>query len=239
MPLALAEEPELLDAVADTMLQVMVSHQTEAALAEQRSKTASAIETERRRFERDLHDGAQQRLLALRMKLAVAARLPDADRARAGLLLAEMGVDVDAALVELRALAHGIVPPLLAERGLHAALADAAARAPTAVILDLNDVGRCDPAVETAMHFCCTEALQNAAKHAGPAAIVRLSLGRQGDVLTFTVEDDGAGLAAALPSAGAAGGGICWSASPAWAGGSSSAPQRHAATGSWAMCVRP
>lgn len=190
---ALLEEPLLLDAVAGTMLLALVSDQAEAALADARTQSTRAIETERRRFERDLHDGAQQRLLALRMKLGVAERLLDADRTRAAALLGEMGWDIDAALLELRALAHGMVPSLLVERGLQAALADAAAHAPIAVELDVPDVGRCDPGVERAVYFCCTEALQNAIKHAGPSATARLTLRRNDDQLRFNVEDDGGG----------------------------------------------
>lgn len=202
----LLEEPLLLDAVASSMLEALASQQAEAALAEAREQSATAIETERRRLERDLHDGSQQRLLALRMKLSVTSRLVDADPRRAAALLAEMGLDIDAAVLELRTLAHGIVPSLLAERGLQAALSEAAMRAPIPVELDLGDVGRCDPGVERAVYFCCTEALQNAAKHAGPAAKVKLTLRRQGDSLRFSVEDNGFGLGS--PPAAASGHGI-------------------------------
>lgn len=191
---ALLEEPMLLDAVAGSVQAVLESHRIETALAGAQTSTASAVELERRRIERDLHDGAQQRLLALRMKLGVTARVLDHDPRRAAALLGELGADVDAALVELRALAHGIVPPLLVERGLAAALDDAAQRAALPTRTHLEDIGRIDPATERAIYFCCLEALQNAAKHAGQGARATLSLHRQGRSLCFSVEDDGAGL---------------------------------------------
>jgi signal transduction histidine kinase len=103
----------------------------------------------------------------------------------------------------LRLLAHGIVPPLLAEAGLAIALADAADHAAIAVTLDLQETGRVDPAVERAVYFCCVEALQNATKHAGAGATGRMALKREGDTLVFCVEDDGrAGTQALSPHAG-------------------------------------
>lgn len=201
---ALLEEPMLLDAVAGSVQAVLESHRIESALAGAQTSTATAVEQERRRIERDLHDGAQQRLLALRMKLGVTARVLDHDPRRAAALLGELGADVDAAVVELRALAHGIVPPLLVERGLAAALRDVAQRAPMPTRTDLQEIGRIDPAIERAVYFCCLEALQNAAKHAGTGAQAVLSLHGDDDALVFSVADDGAG---AVP-------GASWSAPP-------------------------
>jgi signal transduction histidine kinase len=197
---ALLEEPLLLDAVASTMQEALRAHHIETALAGERLHAASAAEDERRRIERDLHDGAQQRLLALRMKLAVSQRLIEHDPQRAAALLAEMDADVGAAVTEIRALAHGMVPPLLAERGLAAALADVAAGAAIPVTHELEDIGRIDPAVERAIYFSCVEALQNVAKHAGPGAVARLRLCRRGEAVHFSIEDTGTGSLAASPA---------------------------------------
>ena len=188
---ALLEEPMLLESVASSMQMALESHRLEAEIKAAGARSASAVEAERHRIERDLHDGAQQRLIALRMKLSVTARLLDQDPRRAEAMVQEMGADVEAAMVELRALAHGIAPPLLVERGLAVALTEAAQRTALPTRTRIDEIGRCDPAIESAVYFCCLEALQNAAKHAGPNASVKLSLERDGDVLRFCVEDDG------------------------------------------------
>jgi signal transduction histidine kinase len=202
---ALLEEPMLLEAVAGSVQSVLESHRIESALAGARTSSASAVAQERRRIERDLHDGAQQRLLALRMKLGVTARLLDHDPHRAAALLKELGADVDAAVVELRALAQGIVPPLLVERGLAAALEEAAQRAALPTRTQIEDIGRIDPATEQAVYFCCLEALQNAAKHGGPVATAALHLQRQGDMLHFSIDDQGKSAAGTAMASGGQG----------------------------------
>lgn len=190
---ALLEEPSLVEAVASAMGLALTSHQLATALGTTRTEKAVAVESERRRIERDLHDGAQQRLIALRMKLGVAMRLLDADPGRAAALLRETGPDIDAALMELRNLAHGIAPPLLVEQGLGPALAEVARRFDRVIRLDVKPLGRLEPAVERAVYFCCVEALQNAAKHAGEGATLSLSLRRESRLLHFAVGDDGRG----------------------------------------------
>jgi signal transduction histidine kinase len=200
---ALLEEPMLLDAVTSSMQLALESHRLDLEISASTLREASAVVAERHRIERDLHDGAQQRVIALRMKLSVTARLLLDDPRRAAQLVAELDGDVDALLVELRGLAQGLVPPLLLEQGLGAALREAAHRAAIRTRVEIDDVGRCDPAVELAVYFCCLEALQNAAKHAGPGATARLMLRRHADSLEFSVTDDGLGMAA---TAGAAGG---------------------------------
>ena len=196
---ALLEEPMLLESVASSMQMALESHRLEAEIKAAGARSASAVEAERHRIERDLHDGAQQRLIALRMKLSVTARLLDKDPRQAEAMVQEMGTDVEAAMVELRALAHGIAPPLLVERGLAVALTEAAQRTALPTRTRMEEIGRCDPAIESAVYFCCLEALQNAAKHAGPNASVQLSLDRDGDLLRFCITDDGVTPAATSP----------------------------------------
>ncbi len=200
---ALLDHPELLDAVGASTAIALETNQLEAEVAAARGGLISAVDSERRRIERDLHDGAQQRLIALRMKLSVTARVLDRDTARARALLDELGGDVDAALDEVRALAHGTAPPVLAERGLPDALTAAVRTAPIPVGVDAAGIERYPAAVEAAVYFCCLEGVQNAAKHAGAGASVRIALREEGAALRFTVTDDGPGFDAARVTPGA------------------------------------
>lgn len=173
---ALLDHPELLEALAQSAVIALQTNRLEAEAAAGRAGTIAAVDGERRRIERDLHDGAQQRLIALRMKLAVAERLLDRDEARARILLVEAGGDVDAAFAEMRALAHGIVPPALAEHGLSAAIGAVARVAALPVHVDAPGIPRFPAEVETQAFFVICEALQNAAKHAGEGASVRIEI---------------------------------------------------------------
>jgi signal transduction histidine kinase len=157
-----------------------------------RRRLVAAQDSERRRIERNIHDGAQQQLVALAIKLTLAEGLigsdPDGERE----LLAEMHGDAVSAVEELRDLARGIYPPLLASEGLAAALAVQARRAPVPVSVSADGVGRYPQDVEAAVYFCVLEALQNIAKYAGASqAVIRLAA--PGSELTFEVTDDGAG----------------------------------------------
>jgi signal transduction histidine kinase len=167
----------------------------EAALREterSRARMAAVAEQERRRIERDLHDGAQQRLIALRIGLTVAQELATVDPARCAARLAELGHQLDEALDELRLLAQGICPPLLVDRGLVDAIASAARRSVVPVELRMSDVGRYAPEIETSVYFCILEALQNVAKHARG---VRVEIdGHEPGRLRFEVRDDGTGM---------------------------------------------
>jgi signal transduction histidine kinase len=116
-------------------------------------------------------------------------------------VLGSLGDDVRAAITELRSLAHGIFPPLLMDAGLVEALRVAADRAASEVVVTSDDVRRYPPEVETAVYFCCMEALQNAAKHA-PGASVRLHVAESDGAICFTVDDDGPGPDGALLAAG-------------------------------------
>jgi signal transduction histidine kinase len=157
-----------------------------------RQRIVAAQDEERRRLERNIHDGAQQQLVALAVKarLAEAAIGHDVDRERE--LVAQLGLDATDALENLRELARGIYPPLLADRGLVEALSAQARKSPLAVTVESGRLGRYPRELEAAAYFCCLEALQNAAKYAGVGdAVVRLT--EEDDAVVFVVEDSGAG----------------------------------------------
>jgi signal transduction histidine kinase len=156
-------------------------------------RVAVAGDAERRRIERDLHDGAQQRLMALRLELGLLEEQVRDDPKRASEMLRALRLDLDDAVEELRELAHGLYPPLLASDGLVAALAAAARRSAIPVTIDANAITRAPRSIESAAYFCCLEALQNAAKHAGSEARAAIELRIEGGALTFSVRDDGAG----------------------------------------------
>jgi signal transduction histidine kinase len=160
-----------------------------------RRRLVEAQDAERRRIERNLHDGAQQQLIALAIQLGLLAEsADDPDLIRAA--IPDLKAQLSTALDDLRALARGIYPPLLAEQGLVMALRTQAARSPVPVALEAGQVGRYPQDAESTVYFCTLEALQNVAKHArASAATVRLS-GSAG-TLEFSVSDDGAGFPAA------------------------------------------
>jgi signal transduction histidine kinase len=160
---------------------------------ESRSRIQASADDERRRVERDLHDGAQQRLVALRIKLELAAERIDASDHRSARLIRELGTEVDRALDEIRSLARGIYPSPLADRGLVEALRSAALQAVLpAVVRARNTRERYPRPIESAAYFCCLEAMQNAAKHALRARSIVIELSDNG-VLQFEVTDDGEG----------------------------------------------
>ena len=179
-----------------------IRRQTEQLRAS-RARVVSVGDAERRRIERDLHDGAQQQLVALSVNLRLAQELAGSDPAEATILLEQLGTDVEAALEELRELAHGIYPPFLAERGLAEALSVVAARAPLRTRLEATGIGRYPPEVEATVYFCCLEALQNAGKHAGEAASATIRVREGEGGLLFEVADDGAGFDPAAEMHGA------------------------------------
>ena len=166
-----------------------------------------AQDEERHRIERNLHDGAQQQLVALAMLLPL---VEDAagDPAEIRQLSAQLKEGVHAAIEDLRALARGIYPPLLAEQGLPAALRAQAARSPLPVRVEADSVGRYQRDTEAAVYFCVLEALQNAAKYAR-AGQAEIALADRDGQLEFSVTDDGAGFdTTAVTGTGAAGAGV-------------------------------
>jgi signal transduction histidine kinase len=183
---------------------------SEQILAEQarelrasRARVVAATDRERRRIERDLHDRAQQRLVALSVRLSVVRELIHKDPSQAAGALDALRAEVKAAQAELNLLAQGVYPPVLTEHGLGEALRSAVDRVPNRVELDLGDVGRHPPDLEAAIYFCCAEALQNASKHAGPTAVVRVGLRlTEGGELEFDVADDGCGFEPAMAGRG-------------------------------------
>jgi len=160
-------------------------------LRRSRARIAAAADETRRRLERDLHDGAQQRLSAVAIRLALARGQMDAQPAVAAALLAELDHELIEAIDDLRDLARGIYPPLLGQRGLGEALRAAARRGTSPVTVSCPGVGRYAPEIEAAVYFSCLEAVHNATKHANPSTIEVIL--RQGSRLEFSVVDDGIG----------------------------------------------
>ena len=145
-------------------------------VSESRARIQATADEERRRIERDLHDGAQQRLVALRIQLELEAEEAEPADAERAATLRRLGADVEEAIDEVRSLARGIYPAAL-DRGLADALRAAALRSPLPATVLVTGVGRYSREIETTAYFCCLEALQNAAKHAhgASAAVIELS----------------------------------------------------------------
>ena len=200
--IALALHNARLDSALQASLEALRRQADE--LRASRARIVASADAERRRLERDLHDGAQQRLVGLMIRLEEARELASREPAeeleglRNDLLeqvagLADFKSELQSALDELRDLAHGLYPPLLSAGGLAEALSAATTRAPIPCELSSADVGRYRPDVEAAVYFCCLEALQNAVKHAGKGARVVVSLREEEGRLAFVVGDDGQG----------------------------------------------
>jgi signal transduction histidine kinase len=161
----------------------------------------TAQDEERRRLERNLHDGAQQHLVAIKVKLGLAEMLADRDPDKARATIEQLKGDADEALETLRDLARGIYPPLLADKGLEAALTSQARKATVPVTVDGDGVGRYSQDVEAAVYFSVLEALQNVQKYAhATKATVRMR--EEDGKLRFDVADDGKGFDIATTSKG-------------------------------------
>ena len=207
---ALSEDPELVEAVGAASMLTLENRRLEHdlldsvdALRASQRRLVGAASAERRKIERDLHDGVQQKLVALRIQLELTRDLAherELERRLTGLAAA-----FDEALDDLRSTAHGIYPPLLADEGLDAALREVARRAGVALAVDLEDVGRLSEDRETAIYYCCLEALQNVAKHAGDDTVASLRLWRDRRAVRFSVTDDGVGF---VPRPGTQGAGL-------------------------------
>ncbi|MDQ3677805.1 MAG: histidine kinase [Actinomycetota bacterium] len=162
-------------------------------LRDSRARIVAASDEARRDVERDLHDGAQQRLVLLGLKLTMASARAQSDPAGVTADLEELRTELDAALSELRELAHGIYPTILASEGVAAALREAAQRVAIPTRIDCDGTERYPAELEAAAYFCCLEAMQNSAKHGGGDVRVRVRLTHGSGELAFAVSDDGRG----------------------------------------------
>jgi signal transduction histidine kinase len=181
-----------------------LTEQLRARLAElqaSRLRIVAAQDDQRRRIERDIHDGAQQQLLAIGATLALAESVAGQDTERERALVAQLKTETSGALETLRELARGIYPPLLADQGLATAVRAHASKAAGPVDVSTDGVGRYPADLETAIYFCCVEALQNAARHA-PGSAVRVSLAEDEGQVVFSVTDDGPGFDPATTAGG-------------------------------------
>jgi signal transduction histidine kinase len=203
---ALVDQPELVAAVSRVLGLALENERLEAELRKQlaevtasRERIVTATEEERRRIERDLHDGAQQRLVALAMRLE-AARGTSADaRALIDATTSELGT----AIAEVRNLARGIHPPILTEAGLRAAIDSLAERAPLPIEVDADDQ-RYPEQIEATAYFVAAEALTNVARHAN-ASHARVTIRRENGTLVLEIADDGRGGADAVRGSGLSG----------------------------------
>jgi len=161
-------------------------------LTDTRREAVDSVEAERRRIERDLHDGPQQRLVAIAMTLGMAKQAIHDQPESAAELVDEAHRSAKEAIVEMRHVARGIVPPILADRGLEAALPALAARSAVPVSVDVRDVGRLDPTTEAIAYFVVSEALTNVAKHSG-AERAEVTVSRDEERVRAVVVDDGRG----------------------------------------------
>lgn len=168
-----------------------ISHQA-VRLRASRRHVVTAHDAERRRLERDIHDGAQQNLIALAVRLRVAAMCAAGDPARSLAMVKELRVEVEQARATFAQLARGLRPQLLSEHGLWPALRDHARSLDVAVVITARNARRLQPEVEAAVYFCCVEALQNAAKHAH-AGRIEIDLEMEAGEFIFRVRDDGVG----------------------------------------------
>jgi signal transduction histidine kinase len=167
-----------------------------------RQRLVTAQDEERRRLERNLHDGAQQHLVSIKVKMGVAGMLIRGDPERAREMLGELKSDADAALETLRDLARGIYPPLLADKGLRVALESHARKTTLPVTVEAGMLERYPQDVESAVYFCVLEALQNIQKYAHASEVI-VRVAAAGDMLTFEVVDNGQGFDASTVPPGA------------------------------------
>jgi signal transduction histidine kinase len=182
----------LVDALASQAGAVLRNVRLIEELRASRQRLVAAQDEERRKIERNIHDGAQQQLVALAVKQRLAENLVRQDPDRAAEMLVELQTETAGALDNLRDLARGIYPPLLADKGLTAAIEAQARKAPVPVEVEASGTRRYPQEIEAAVYFCSLEALQNVAKYSGASkAAVRL-IDEEG-WLTFSVADDGVG----------------------------------------------
>jgi signal transduction histidine kinase len=196
---SLSQDPALVQAAASYALSALENDRLVGRLrasleelSQSRARIVAVGDRDRRRIERDLHDGAQQRLVALRVRLGLVAERLDAEAPVSAGAIRELETQVEETIDEVRSFARGIYPSLLAERGLSEALRAAGRSAPLPTIVDAARIGRYAPEIEATVYFSCMEALQNAAKHAHGATGVTITV-THNPHLRFVVSDDGSG----------------------------------------------
>jgi signal transduction histidine kinase len=193
---ALTAQEDRMHVVARLGAVALERTRTSAELRAMRRRLVEVAEQERQRIERNLHDGAQQRLIGMTIRIAMARETIESHPELALSILREFGADVQRALDELRDLAHGLYPAVLVDHGLADALRAAARHSPVPVDVAISPIGRLAPETEAAVYFCCAEALQNAVKHGGPQPRISMGLWHEEDgALAFEVTDDGPGFA--------------------------------------------
>jgi signal transduction histidine kinase len=200
VPITSADELAVLGRAVNEMTERLAAH--DAEMRASRARIVAASDESRRLVERDLHDGAQQYLVLLELKLGLLTKAV-ADDPEASGLAAEIRTDLARALAELRDLAHGIYPAVLESDGLPGALQAAAERSSIPVSVHADGVGRYAQELEAAVYFCCLEALQNASKHAGEGAKASVRLSQTDRQVQFEVKDGGRGYDAASVGASA------------------------------------
>jgi signal transduction histidine kinase len=192
-------------ALTTLCLAAVVGERRRAALelAKSHARIAAAGAQERRRLEGELHDSAQNRLIALMLHLGLARERIEPSVPEAAIVFDRLLQEAEGVGDELRRIAHGISPPLLATHGLAAALRAECLRSGISVQVTAEDIGLSAPHVEQAVYLCCLESIQNAAKHAGDRASVTVRLRREGDELAFSVRDTGCGFDRQVTTSGA------------------------------------
>jgi signal transduction histidine kinase len=188
---ALAEDPELVRAAASATILAVENGNLEGELRDSRARVLAAGDAERRRIERDLHDSTQQRLVSLRIHLALASESIDSSEQR--IMVEQLGSEVEDALDDLRNVARGVYPDVLRQAGVAAALRDVTQQAAIPIAIADHGLRRHRDDLELTVYFCCLEALQNAAKHAGRGAVASVDLVEVDGGVRFTVADDGVG----------------------------------------------
>jgi len=199
---ALLDDRELVEGVGSMVLADWRHERLTAELAramgdleQSRRRIAEAADLERAQIERDIHDGAQQRLVGLRIRIGLAEERLRSNPEAGAQMVRELGFEAEAALDELRALARGVYPPVLADRGLPDALQSMGMLVPLPVHLIRDGVTRHPIELESAAYFTCVEATQNALKHAEGATGIWIRLAQTARRLSFEVRDDGLGFA--------------------------------------------
>jgi signal transduction histidine kinase len=190
---ALSDDFRFIRAIAEAAMLGVANTQLESDLQGSRLRLVRTASLTRERLARDLHDGAQQHLVAARLRVELAADAIDAGSQDAAAMVRRLGEDLEEALEALRRLSQGMSPPLLDQHGLERALRAAALRSTLPTTVKARGIARYSPEVEAAVYFSCVEALQNAAKHAGADASINLTLSDDHRTLRFEVADTGVG----------------------------------------------